>query len=241
MNKIIGIIALFFASLAIAEPKSPCYWSGQFVKCFPTSGFSIVSGTVSIPAIGFDADNDGTGTGIYRAGTNSLAFTANGVNTATVSSGGIWTFPSGVQFATSGGTPTSLTYYQELTHNTTFLADGTGTSPSASVAIKIVRVGSVVTLTIPSISVASGTSSIQVASVTDIPSWAIPATAVIGTTIIARSGVVATTPCPFVIRSDGDIRFYNDNTPSNFPNGITLVFGQLAFGGGQSVISYSVQ
>lgn len=48
-------------------------------------------GTVGAPSFAFNSDADGTGTGIYRVGANSLGFSANGVNVGQYSSGGTWT------------------------------------------------------------------------------------------------------------------------------------------------------
>lgn len=53
-----------------------------------TTKFLMPDGTVGTPSIGFASDDDGTGTGIYRAGTNQMHFVANGVSQASVSSSG---------------------------------------------------------------------------------------------------------------------------------------------------------
>jgi hypothetical protein len=49
------------------------------------------SGSVTAPSLAFSADNDGTGTGLYRVAANSLGFAANGVNVGQYSSAGAWT------------------------------------------------------------------------------------------------------------------------------------------------------
>jgi hypothetical protein len=41
------------------------------------SSLLIPDGSVTVPAIGFASDNDGTGTGIYRSGTSAMAFVNN--------------------------------------------------------------------------------------------------------------------------------------------------------------------
>lgn len=61
---------------------------------------------------------------------------------------GIKQFISGVQFMTFGGTPATLNYYEEYTHNTTFT---NGAEVSAAFNIKIIRIGSLVTIYNPSI------------------------------------------------------------------------------------------
>jgi len=55
-------------------------------------------GTVGAPSVAFSSDADGTGTGLYRVGANSLGFAANGVNVGQYSSAGAWTLGA------SGGT-----------------------------------------------------------------------------------------------------------------------------------------
>src|SRR5580698_5349670 len=49
---------------------------------------------------------------------------------------GIKTFMSGIQLMTFNGIPTTLNYYEEYTHNTTFTLN---TETTASVALKLVR------------------------------------------------------------------------------------------------------
>jgi hypothetical protein len=63
---------------------SPCdplkfYKDGgnPYVSFAGTAALLIPSGTVSIPAIVFAADNDGTGTGIYRSGADNVGIVAN--------------------------------------------------------------------------------------------------------------------------------------------------------------------
>lgn len=51
----------------------------------------IQSGTVTEPAIVFTSDDDATGTGLYRIGTNNMGFAANGVTTGNIAATGLWT------------------------------------------------------------------------------------------------------------------------------------------------------
>ena len=68
----------------------------------------VVSGTVGAPSVAFSADADGTGTGFYRVGANSMGFAANGVNVGQYSSTGAWTVgvSGGSQAHTAIGTLT---------------------------------------------------------------------------------------------------------------------------------------
>ena len=51
----------------------------------------VSSGTVGEPSVGFSADDDTSGTGIYRVAADSLGFAANGVNIGQYSAAGAWT------------------------------------------------------------------------------------------------------------------------------------------------------
>lgn len=48
------------------------------------------NGSVSAPSVGFSSDDDGSGTGFYRVGANSLGFAANGVDVGLYTSAGAW-------------------------------------------------------------------------------------------------------------------------------------------------------
>jgi len=71
---------------ALVFGTSPTIDSGTFTT---TAGFA--DGSVSVPSIAFTSDADGTGTGIYRVGANSLGFAANGVAAGQYDSAGAWT------------------------------------------------------------------------------------------------------------------------------------------------------
>jgi hypothetical protein len=51
----------------------------------------IPAGTVSVPGIGFIDDADGTGTGLYRVGADTIGFTTAGTKAGEISSAGLWT------------------------------------------------------------------------------------------------------------------------------------------------------
>jgi hypothetical protein len=163
------------------------------------------------------------------------------VSTTTQNFGGVKTFNDGVRLDddTGAGGATVLSYYREVLHATTWQANAGG-SASASVNIRITRIGNVVTLTIPTVTVASGTGAVQFGINTLLPSWAIPSAAVMGYTIISFSGAVSANPSPFFVRTSGDIQVIRDNISTAFANGVTAVFCQGPFGGAQTTISYSV-
>lgn len=52
----------------------------------------IGDGTASAPSLEFSSDSDGSGTGIYRIGANSMGFSANGTEVGRYSSAGAWRF-----------------------------------------------------------------------------------------------------------------------------------------------------
>jgi hypothetical protein len=66
-----------------------------------SSGALISDGSVTGPSLGLASDQDGSGTGLYRVGANSLGFAANGVNVGQYSSTGDWTVgdPTNASFA----------------------------------------------------------------------------------------------------------------------------------------------
>lgn len=67
-----------------------------------TTGIKIPDGTSSLPSIAWTSDSDGSGTGLYRSGTNRVGVSCNGNLTAQFLSGGI-ELPSGnqINFGTS--------------------------------------------------------------------------------------------------------------------------------------------
>ncbi len=106
MNLILLALLAVFSSEALAQSvNSPCFWSGQLVKCFPT-------------------------TGIYLDGNRSVRFgesTVNGANyvevkaPASLGSNGVMTLPAATDTFVGKATTDTLT-------NKTIDADGTGNS-----------------------------------------------------------------------------------------------------------------
>ncbi len=71
-------------------------------------GLIVPAGSVGEPAVQFAADADGSGTGIYRSGTNELSIATNGVVAATVDATGIVNVASGIKLL-NGGTVAQAT------------------------------------------------------------------------------------------------------------------------------------
>lgn len=67
-----------------------------------STGIKLPDGTSSLPSIAWTSDNDGSGTGLYRSGTNRVGVSCNGNLTAQFLPGGM-EFPSGnqINFGTS--------------------------------------------------------------------------------------------------------------------------------------------
>jgi hypothetical protein len=82
-----------------------------------------------------------------------------------------------IQFTTSGGTPSTLDYYEETTFSTTFSGPFTET---ASQTVQIIRIGKIVTLRIPEFSKTATTGSAQIVSTTALESRFRPATNIRG-------------------------------------------------------------
>lgn len=88
MKRFICFLLLIYATIASAAGPQPCYFSGQYFRCFPPSGYAGVDGTVSLPAVSFVSDPD---TGMYWIGANDLGFATGGVKGLEVTAGGIKT------------------------------------------------------------------------------------------------------------------------------------------------------
>ncbi len=80
------LLVMLGSSAARAAGPQPCYFSGQYVRCFPPAGISGVDGTVSLPSYSFTSDLD---VGMYRIGANDLGFAVNGVLNLEVTTTGI--------------------------------------------------------------------------------------------------------------------------------------------------------
>lgn len=85
---------------------------------------------------------DGTNPGILTTGTQTIA--------------GNKTFSTGVTLPTTGGTASLMNFYEATTHATTF----TGAATTASLTIRLERIGNVVTMRIPLMTIAFSTTGV---------------------------------------------------------------------------------
>lgn len=151
------------------------------------------------------------------------------------------TFSTGLTLPSSGGTPSTLNYYEESSYTSTFTFDGSG-GTSGTVTIKLLRVGSMVTATIGTAASActatTGTSSTTLSANTTMPSRFRPA-ALVGRPVFIRED--ATFPAsPGMIRfgTGGTIEIFRNNNQDAWPNA-TGTCG-LTPGVGDCTITYSV-
>lgn len=80
---------LLLVSLAFLSLSLPAANVTRYRLISSTAG--LLAGSVGSPSLYFSSDADGTGTGIYRVGANSLGFAANGVLVGSYTSAGLWT------------------------------------------------------------------------------------------------------------------------------------------------------
>jgi hypothetical protein len=138
------------------------------------------------------------------------------------------TFGTGIQLPTTGGTPTTLNYYEAGTFTLTlsgiWSASQTGT-------VRFVRIGNLVTLTLPTIQATQNTSAIITMS--GIPSRFLPSVSCGGYVRVKDVGALISTPgwIDFVIGSGNFI--YKDDTG--------LAFSGSGIGGLEAgFVSYSI-
>lgn len=91
------------------------------------SAIAFPSGTVSDPAVAFAADDDGTGTGLYRSAADQVRFSANGVDSLQFDANGLKVMGGGtVTQATNKSTGVTLSKATgEITMNNAALAAAT--------------------------------------------------------------------------------------------------------------------
>jgi hypothetical protein len=148
------------------------------------------------------------------------ASTTGTVNTTTQSFGGLKTFNDGVKLDDAAGQST-FNYYQE---DDTTLASCTfqgnsGGSASGAIAIKITRIGRIVTLDIPSLTtVVPTTASVALLSNTNLPTWARPSAAKSVATACYNGGAWTTSAGYMYINTTGRIEFYRDIQSTAFTN-----------------------
>jgi hypothetical protein len=96
----------------------------------------LASGTVSVPTLAFTADADGTGTGFYRAGGNSIGVAANGVQAFSFDAGGLNVSNGYFIYADGSG--------NAATPGIAFQGDGnTGVDNSAADTISVIGGGAI--------------------------------------------------------------------------------------------------
>ncbi len=216
--KALLLLAMAFGLTAQAATQ-PCYYYNQYYRCFPQYGYQSVDGTAAIPSITFSADPD---TGIYRAGTNTIGFTAGGAMAFTVS-------PGGINLPSSGGSPSTLNYYEEATHNTTIQGNNGGTV-SSSCAFRFVRVGAQVTLTAPTCNTALPGAASTILNVNSaFPSQFRPSTAVNIPVLIYNNNALQTTAYGYAqITTAGGIDVRRDLPATAYTNGVAAGFAEFS-------------
>lgn len=128
--------------------------------------------------------------------------------------------PVGFGLAKTGESGLINYYYEDDTTLAACTFQGNaGGSASASVAIKITRIGRVVTLDIPSFTtVVPTTGSVALFSNTNLPTWARPTTAKSTPSIVHNNGAYVTTPGYLYINTSGRLEFYRDIAGTAYTN-----------------------
>lgn len=123
-------------------------------------------------------------------------------------------FPVGVSFATSGGTPTTLDYYEEGTFSANFNAGAGAAGSGTTFTVAFVRVGKVVTLTFPNMhTMTAGATATNFSTATGtVASRLRPsATASMNQMVLCKvNGSDSATPCQFNVSSAGALSLYRD-------------------------------
>lgn len=176
-----------------------------------TAGSPIV---MSTPAAALDAN------GIKISGTTVQMEIADATHPGIVTQfdqafSGMKAFMSGAQFLTAGGTPTTLNYYEQYTHATTFTL---GSQTSGSVNILFTRIGNAITLfsgtqvTTPG----QGTPGTDYVANTALPARFIPNASVTGFWQVVNGGILSA-GIIFIDAGTGRIHFFNNvNTTTGF-------------------------
>lgn len=131
MKKLLVLFSILLGQEAHAAGPSPCYWSGTYVKCFPTAGISGVDGTVSLPAYTFTTDPD---SGLYRIGANDLGIAVNGAVSLEVTTSGVktasvtWTDTTKGIVGTATNNNAAASYVGEYIENKVTASTNTGSS-----------------------------------------------------------------------------------------------------------------
>ena len=152
---------------------------------------------------------------------------ATPVNVGDVTGAGAWTFGNasaanqGIILAgnDSGYTPTALKYYQEGSIVSGWVPNGSGSSGSTSVTIRIARIGNIVTLSMPDVrdAIPAGTSTSLNSSV-DLPSWAQPSSIIVLPIWVQNNGGTFQVGV-LEINTSGNLALWRDVNQTAWTNG----------------------
>jgi hypothetical protein len=122
------------------------------------------------------------------------------------------TFSSGLQLPTSGGTPTTLNYYEEGTFVANFNASAGVSGSNTSKTITYTRIGRMVTLYMAGITnMTSGTTAVLFATAAStVPTRLIPASNLKWPTQAVFNNTFSTTCGEFAVQTDGSLRIFRD-------------------------------
>jgi hypothetical protein len=138
---------------------------------------------------------------------------------------GIKMFNSGLKLLTTGGTPTTLNYYEEYTHTTTFTLNVETTTP---VAIKVVRCGAMVILKFPIFTSVPGqaTTGARFSGNTALPARFRPPDTVKNAGGVTNGGIESLGA--IVVDAFGAIFIYHNwDVTTPFPSGVINGFGEI--------------
>lgn len=182
---------------------------GTGAASLTTNSLVLAQGTSALTVVTADT----TTTHVLHGGTPpTFGAIAAGDLPTTISA--MTTFSGGVQFATTGGTPTTLNYYQEDDTQTSTFHGSLGGAASASITFKITRIGRIVTVDIPTLSTVVPTSnSLSLDANTALAAWARPTTTKrFVCAIINNNADVIGTLGQCVLNTTGVFQFYRDFT-----------------------------
>lgn len=136
---------------------------------------------------------------------NEIGF-GSGITSSPQSFSGVKTFSDGIK-VDDAADQSVLNFYRQETISSTFTFDGTSGGTSSSVNVIATRIGSTIMVWVPSVTATSGTSSSNLNSNTDLPSWARPTNSLViwcGATI-TNNVENETERVNFAIGSNGNI------------------------------------
>lgn len=168
-------------------------------------------------------------TKVMTLGASTSASTADASVSATteafsVTAAGTGVFATGVQLPTSGGTATTLDYYEtDDAETSTFTPNGTGSNQgtatpptgganSGTITFGLTRVGRVVTLRIPTVTATAGTTTTNMKSNTALPSRFRPSSNMQFNCTVEQADTDLATPGKISISNAGVISIFKDGT-----------------------------